>query len=98
MTLVALVTWNDTCCLGDFTWSLLHCEHDAGCQGELTLIYTACPGKPFFQWPKMNVAAVGTWPMSIFSSHMEPLSQYFPVMLHLSPATRILNENSALYT
>ena len=91
MTLVALVTWNDTCCLGDFTWSLLRCEHDAGCQGELKLIYTACPGKPFFQWPKMNVVAVGTYPMNIYSSDMEPLSQYSPVMLRLSPATRILN-------
>ena len=33
--------------------------------------------------------------MNIFYSDIEPLSQYFPVMLHLSPATRILNENPA---
>ena len=32
--------------------------------------------------------------MTIFYSDVEPLSKYSPVMLHLSPATRILNENS----
>ena len=31
--------------------------------------------------------------MTIFDSDVEPLSKYSPVMLHLSPATRILNEN-----
>ena len=31
--------------------------------------------------------------MTIFYSDMEPLSKYSPVMLHLSPTTRILNEN-----
>ena len=32
--------------------------------------------------------------MNIFySADEEPLSKYSPVMLHLSPATRILNEN-----
>ena len=31
--------------------------------------------------------------MTIFYSDVEPLSEYSPVMLHLSPATRILNEN-----
>ena len=30
--------------------------------------------------------------MNIFYSDMEPLSQYSPVTLHLSPATRILYE------
>ena len=30
--------------------------------------------------------------MNIFNLDMEPLSQYSPVMLHLSPATRSLNE------
>ena len=33
--------------------------------------------------------------MTIFDSDMEPFSKYSPVMLHLSPATRILNENPA---
>ena len=32
-----------------------------------------------------------------FYSDMEPLSKYSPVTLHLSPATRILNENLAYY-
>ena len=31
--------------------------------------------------------------MTIFYSDEEPLSQYSPITLHLSPATRILNEN-----
>ena len=31
--------------------------------------------------------------MTIFYSDVEPLSKYFPVPLHLSPATRILDEN-----
>ena len=31
--------------------------------------------------------------MTIFYSYIEPLSQYSPVTLHLSPATIILNEN-----
>ena len=31
--------------------------------------------------------------MTNFYSYVEPLSKYSPVMLHLSPATRILNEN-----
>jgi len=31
--------------------------------------------------------------MTIFYSDVEPLSKYSPVTLHLSPATRILNEN-----
>ena len=30
--------------------------------------------------------------MNIFNLDMEPLSQYSPVMLHLSPATRSLSE------
>ena len=33
--------------------------------------------------------------MTIFYSEVEPLSKYYPVTLHLSPATRILNENPA---
>ena len=32
--------------------------------------------------------------MTIFYSDEEPLSKYFPVMLHLSLATRMLYENS----
>ena len=32
-------------------------------------------------------------PMIIFYSDKEPLSKYCPVMLHISPAIRILNEN-----
>ena len=28
-----------------------------------------------------------------FYSNVEPLSKYSPVMLHLSPATKLLNEN-----
>ena len=31
--------------------------------------------------------------MTIFYSDVEPTSQFSPVTLHLSPATRILNEN-----
>ena len=31
--------------------------------------------------------------MTMFYSDVEPLSKYSPEMLHLSPATRILNEN-----
>ena len=31
--------------------------------------------------------------MTILYSDVEPLSKYSPVTLHLSPATRILNEN-----
>ena len=34
--------------------------------------------------------------MAIFYSDMESLSQYSPVQLHLSPATRILSENPVL--
>ena len=34
--------------------------------------------------------------MTIFYSDMEPLSQYFPVKLHRSPATRFLSENPDL--
>ena len=33
--------------------------------------------------------------MTIFYPDVEPLSKYSPVMLDLSPATRILNENPA---
>ena len=33
--------------------------------------------------------------MTVFYSGVEPLSKYSPVMLHLSPASRILNENPA---
>ena len=32
-------------------------------------------------------------PLTIFFSDMEPLSHYSPVLLHLSPAARILTEN-----
>ena len=32
--------------------------------------------------------------MTILNSDVEPLSKYSPVTLHLSPATRILNDNS----
>ena len=32
-------------------------------------------------------------PPPVIDSDMDPLSQYSPVTLHLSPATRILNEN-----
>ena len=35
--------------------------------------------------------------MTIFYSDVEPLSEYSPVILHLSPATRILNENPDNY-
>ena len=31
--------------------------------------------------------------MTIFYSEVEPHSKYSPVMFHLSPPTRILNEN-----
>jgi len=34
--------------------------------------------------------------MTIFYSDMETLSQYSPVKLHLSTATRILSENTGL--
>ena len=34
--------------------------------------------------------------MTIFHSDVEPLSEYFSVTLHLSPATRVLNENVAV--
>jgi len=34
--------------------------------------------------------------MTILYSEVEPLSKYAPVTLHLSPATRILNENPAV--
>ena len=33
--------------------------------------------------------------MSSFYSDVEPFSKYYPVMLHLFPATRIENENLA---
>ena len=33
--------------------------------------------------------------MTIFYSDVEPLSKYSHVMLHLSPATRIFNKNTA---
>ena len=35
------------------------------------------------------------WPLIFFFSDVEPLSKCSPVTLHLSPATRILNENPA---
>ena len=35
-------------------------------------------------------------PTTIFYSDVEPLSKYSSVMLHLSPATRILSENPEL--
>ena len=42
-------------------------------------------------------AELSTWcsvaSMTNFYSYVEPLSKYSPVTLHLSPATRILNEN-----
>ena len=34
--------------------------------------------------------------MTIFYSDVEPFSKYFPVMLHLSPGTRILNETCVI--
>ena len=36
--------------------------------------------------------------MNILNLDMEPLLQYSTVMLHLSPATRILNEKSEAIT
>ena len=36
--------------------------------------------------------------MTIFFSDMEPLSQYSPVKLYLSPVTRILSENPEMCT
>ena len=35
-------------------------------------------------------------PLTIYNSDMKPLSKYSPVMLHLSPATRILSKNPEL--
>ena len=35
--------------------------------------------------------------MTIFYPDEEPLSKYSPVMLHLSPATRNLNENPVTF-
>jgi len=35
------------------------------------------------------------WPMTSFYSDVEPLLKHSPVALHLSPATRILKENTA---
>ena len=34
--------------------------------------------------------------MTILRLDVEPFTKYSPVMLHLSPATRILNENPAI--
>ena len=39
-----------------------------------------------------NFPANVRYPMTILYSDMEPLSHYSPVMFHLSPSTRILNE------
>ena len=36
-------------------------------------------------------------PGTIFYSHEETLSKYFPITLHLSPATRILSENPVIH-
>ena len=36
--------------------------------------------------------------MNIFNLDMEPLSQYSPAMLHLSPATRILDDKNEAIT
>ena len=33
------------------------------------------------------------YPMTVIYSDLEPLSKYSPVMLHLSPTTKILKEN-----
>ena len=49
---------------------------------------------------KLNSPANFCQPMTTFYSDVEPFSKYSPVMLHLSPATRILNEtliSSALW-
>ena len=37
-------------------------------------------------------------PMTIFYSDWEPLLKYSPVTLHISAATRILNENPVMYS
>ena len=34
--------------------------------------------------------------MTILHSDVEPFTKYSPVTLHLSPATRIVNENHAI--
>jgi len=44
-------------------------------------------------FPTQNSPANVQYPMTNFYSDMEPVSKYSPVMLNLSPATRILNEN-----
>lgn len=47
-----------------------------------------------FPFTGQNSPANVRKPMAIFYSDMEPLSHYSPIMsLHLSPSTRILNEN-----
>ena len=44
----------------------------------------------------LNSPASVRWPRAVFYSDVEPLSKYSPVMFHLSPATRILDENPGL--
>ena len=43
-----------------------------------------------------NSLANVRWPMTILHLDVEPFTKYSPVTLHLSPATRILNENLAI--
>ena len=44
-----------------------------------------------------NSPAKDRLPGTISYSDEEPLSKYSPIMLHLSPATRILNENPVIH-
>ena len=46
-----------------------------------------------FLFTKQNSLANCQWPMTIFHSDVEPLK-----ILHLSPSTNILNENSNIET
>ena len=55
-----------------------------------------CPRVFIKQQRSQNSPANIEEPMTIFHSDVEPLSEYFSVTLHLSPATRVLNENVAV--
>ena len=61
------------------------CHHEAGCSlgiGDRRIVCLLHDSPANVQWP-----------MTILYSDVEPLSKYSPVTLHLSPATRILNDN-----
>ena len=70
-------------------------------QGSAEILYHEWLIRVFFKHRRsenylvttLNSPASVRWPRAVFYSDVQPLSKYSPVTLHLSPATRILNES-----